>query len=527
MSDYPIIYVRGFAATQTEIEDTVSDPYMGFNLGSTRSRQSWSGEFNRFFFESPLVRLMNEHGYQDAYQEGYNLLADPSLHPLPEHLAKVPIAAKSVVIYRYYEPASNTFGNGKTPSMEEFAEGLSDLIIRLREKVCENPNSGLDRQSFRVYLVAHSMGGLICRTLLQNPNIGDPIAKAAVDKLFTYATPHRGIDMKLIGNVPGWMSFGDVDNFNRQRMEAYLDLPKGNDLGEIRHFPAERVFNLVGTNSHDYLVANGLSSALVGDASDGLVRISNATTLAKDAAGNIVQSPRAFVHRSHSGYYGIVNSEEGYQNLVRFLFGKVRVDGYLDIADITLPIEVEKQRKEGKQVHASYHFEVAATVRGAHWQLTRREQRENSAIFRTYQDLFPKDSASPDPSMAPHLFSLYLDPQKSVKANKSVSFAFDLKLLVPDYQVDGKLFLKRHYEGGYILQERYLIEAIPDSTADGGWRIRYGTESANSGKPTKSLTPGSFQMDSGETAIRILLPIKQNKRPGLVATLRIETQPWS
>jgi hypothetical protein len=33
----------------------------------------------------------------------------------------------------------------------------------------------------------------------------------------------------------------------------------------------------------------------------------------------------AYVYRSHSGYYGIVNSEEGYQNLTRFLFGDVRI----------------------------------------------------------------------------------------------------------------------------------------------------------------------------------------------------------
>jgi hypothetical protein len=35
---HPIIYVRGFAATQGEIEETVSDPYMGFNIGSTKAR---------------------------------------------------------------------------------------------------------------------------------------------------------------------------------------------------------------------------------------------------------------------------------------------------------------------------------------------------------------------------------------------------------------------------------------------------------------------------------------------------------
>ena len=32
---YPIIYVRGYAMTQGEIDDTVSTPYMGFNVGAT------------------------------------------------------------------------------------------------------------------------------------------------------------------------------------------------------------------------------------------------------------------------------------------------------------------------------------------------------------------------------------------------------------------------------------------------------------------------------------------------------------
>ena len=36
---YPIIYIRGYAMTQSAVEDTVADPYMGFNLGSTKLRQ--------------------------------------------------------------------------------------------------------------------------------------------------------------------------------------------------------------------------------------------------------------------------------------------------------------------------------------------------------------------------------------------------------------------------------------------------------------------------------------------------------
>lgn len=46
----------------------------------------------------------------------------------------------------------------------------------------------------------------------------------------------------------------------------------------------------------------------------------------------------AFVHRSHSGRYGMVNSEEGYQNLHRFLFGDLEVTA--DLVNIRLPGEV-------------------------------------------------------------------------------------------------------------------------------------------------------------------------------------------
>jgi hypothetical protein len=54
---HSIIYVRGFAATQGEIEEAVADPYMGFNIGLTKARQVWTGELKKFFFESPIVRL--------------------------------------------------------------------------------------------------------------------------------------------------------------------------------------------------------------------------------------------------------------------------------------------------------------------------------------------------------------------------------------------------------------------------------------------------------------------------------------
>ena len=71
------------------------------------------------------------------------------------------------------------------------------------------------------------------------------------------------------------------------------------------------MFCLIGTNAADY----GLVSKAVGPKSDGLVQIDNAY---------VRRANRSVVHRSHSGTYGEVNSEEGYQNLRRFLYGTRR-----------------------------------------------------------------------------------------------------------------------------------------------------------------------------------------------------------
>lgn len=523
---HPIIYVRGFAATQSEIEETVADPYMGFNIGSTKSRRAWTGDVQRFYFESPLVRLMSDHKYDDVFVEGDDLVSAEQ--------SKKGVPYKSIVIYRYYDEASADFGDpDKTPPIEHFAKGLNSLILRLRDKICANKDNNVTPEDFRVYLVAHSMGGLVCRAFLQNPKLGSAEAWRAVDKVFTYATPHNGIDLRIVRNVPGWLTFGDVDNFNRVRMQEYLKLPSADDVSVVTNFNPERMFNLVGTNPGDYAAAKGVAAWAVGDASDGLVRIENAITRGPGAAETAVKSPRAYVHRSHSGHYGIVNSEEGYQNLTRFFFGTVRADGVLNVDEITLPAEVQGKLDEGKKVSASYQFEIAVSVRGCHWQMTRREVRENSAIFRKFDELFTPSPAgrTPNRAQSPHLFSVFLDPEKSTNQDtKSVSFAFDIKVLVPDYVVDGVLFMDHHYEGGFIYRRLILVEAFPDPAALAGWRIKYGFQHNEPNHPDEDAKTRLVDPANPSAGIMFDIPVEPlqpNTRPSLRGSLAIKLRPWS
>jgi len=487
---YPIIYIRGYAMTQSAVEDTVADPYMGFNVGSTKIRQLYTQEVVRHIFESPLVRLMKDEEYGDIFEHGSEI---PSGKRPPD---------RAIWIYRYYEPVSKSLGTGKRPEIEDYANGLKELIDDLEMRYCTSKGV-LDpkrQEDFRVYLVAHSMGGLICRCLLQNISPGDP----RVDKVFTYATPHGGIDLRLLGNVPDFLRINNSENFNEKRMREYLKLPDMNvpvhSLGG--KFPPERFFSLIGTNHRDYSMAKWA----IGPMSDGLVQIRNAY---------VGESPRAFVHRSHSGHYGIVNSEEGYQNLRRFFFGNLRVDVFLDINEITLPEKLQRKQKKGKKVHASYHAEVVGRVRGERWDLHRRTIAEESALFIDYDERVKGHKPL-------QIASIFLSNRAKITPQRSsLGFSLDLGVQVPEYQVEGSWFGSDHYEGGYLFRDKINLEAAWDKMS--GWSLRYGFDSK-----TPNLTSEVASAKSlSDHCYSFTLPVRQDTQPGMDAVLRLETRPWN
>jgi hypothetical protein len=326
----PIIYVRGYAGLQNEVEEAVDDPFCGFNTGSTHVRQDDSGEPEFYVFESPLIRLISDHGYAQMFSGLRQQLSDSCRDPL-----------KTIWIHRYYDQTSRSFGpkNATRASIVDAASELKELIDSVRRQMedwCARQNKPKFDPPPKFWLIAHSMGGLICRSLIQKiyPDAGlDP--KNYIDKLFTFGTPHGGIHFAFPGgglaeklrDVVG--AFGS-DVFGREAMYRYLTpaaklLPSPDPQFDPTAidpevFPPHRIFCVVGTDSRDYDVAAGASRTAVGPQSDGLVQIESAS---------VSGSNRAYVHRSHSGRYGLVNSEESYQNLQRFLFGDVKVRAVL------------------------------------------------------------------------------------------------------------------------------------------------------------------------------------------------------
>ena len=498
---YPIIYVRGYAATMREIEETVGTPYMGFNLGSTKVRQAHADDKPvRFIFESPLIRLMKDESYIDAYRDGDFVDVDER------------VASRSVWIFRYYEKDSESFGDGEKDPIESYAEDLRDFILRVRKQVCQGDRAELEK--FKVYLVAHSMGGLICRAYLQNV-ARTRGTKHHVDKVFTYATPHGGIEMMGL-NAPdlGALDKIHVRNFNRDYMREYLGLPEDapvTSLGDA--FSPDRFFCFVGTNYKDYDAFFGLSKRGTGPTGDGLVMMKNAV---------VDDAPRAFAHRSHSGPFGIVNSEEGYQNLRRFLFGQVRIDARLAADEITLPRAVQKEKEAGKQIRARYNIDACAKVRGGGIYLSERRVRNESAIRKRYEDLVEAKKPA-------YLFSGFLlQSAKTSNRDSALAFALEIAIEVPLFEVDRKFWFDEHFEGETLLHETITLHL---RQTEGRATIQYGLRTrVGSGHTTKRVAP-SDPDQFGRMHIEIPLGFREGMKnppqPGFRGRLLLSVSPWN
>lgn len=508
---HPIIYVRGYAMSESERDETAADPFCGFNAGSTVVRAGTGDKdtkARKFIFESPVVRLISDFGYADVYDDGLDIMD----RDWPKDKT---IPYRSVVVYRYYDAGSGQLGTGQSSPIEDYAKGLGKLIQRVKELARDESGQPIADAEFKCYLVAHSMGGLVCRAFLQNPKLDVHQTRTWVDKVFTYATPHNGIELAGV-NVPDWLKAADMNNFSRPRMAEYLNLDseyqaqKRVDL--LRDFPPERFFCMVGSNRADYNVAAGLSRMFSGHGSDGLVKVANAVLTGKDSAGQNVPCPKAYTYRSHSGYFGIVNSEEAFQNLTRFLFGHLKIDIWFDVTSVKLP---ESLQAQADRVEADYYFELQAAPRKMRGLLTRRTAEEDSAAIRGHGEIVKQNKRSV------YLSSVFLANWAKVdQADSTLTYAVTLGIGVQEYLVDGWLF-DSHVEGARLFSDTAIITITP------GQQVAWHWSQANPSdlRPISPAEHAAIQA-GGSLTVEIPIPTVANKAPGITGKLRFVVTGW-
>lgn len=489
---YPIVYVRGYAGTQPDVEETVDDPFYGFNLGSTHIRLDEEGRADFFVFESPFVRLLTDHQYVDVF-DGARHWIDPE--------SKTP--ERTIWIYRYYDPTSKTYDRpgGRRLSIEEAAEGLRAFIGQILQ------SSG----ARKVNLVAHSMGGLVSRSLLQKiyPEHGEQ-ARDHVDKFVTFGTPHGGILFAVGGGalerLRDLFGVNDSDVFGRQRMYEFLTpgarrgaaVPAAFDPRAIpgTAFDIDRVLCIVGTNARDYEVAQGVARTIVGPQSDGLVQIQTAAAH---------ESHRAFIHRSHSGRYGMVNSEEGYQNLERFLFGDVRVYTVLSDFDLAFPGPPEPD--------VTYQIELRVAIRGLPVAMHERSKAHYCAVSLNRGQFAEQKAKGGLPLCTTFLIRRFA-------GGHTMRYTMRLGVYAERFR-KGVLILAGHVEQLPIWSDYVIVDVTTDPRTQ-ALTARYSWAS-ESLEPNRDLE--LTKVADGATAF---LPLPDRARSGLgpTARLRLHASEW-
>ena len=263
----------------------------------------------------------------------------------------------------------------------------------------------------------------------------------------------------------------------------------------------------------------GLSRTFVGHGSDGLVRVDNAVLTGLKAGGKPGDPcAKAYAYRAHSGYLGIVNSEESYQNLTRFLFGDVRVDIHLDVDEVRVPAALEEADKAGK-LDALYQVELLASPRGKMWYLTRRIAEEDSVSCFSHKAY----RASKD-GVWKYLSTVFLANRARVdKLRPSLAYSLTLGIRVPDYEVDRALWFKEHYEGSYLFRDGLIIELEPPQNSKDAWLVRYAwqgqtVQAANTPVDVEAMTKGR---------VEVTIPFDSGKSPGIVGKLRFVLTAWN
>ncbi|SHN32664.1 esterase/lipase family protein [Actinacidiphila paucisporea] len=505
-SGFPLVYVRGFAGGTPGIDKAVTDPFYGFNEGSTHVRVGSGDEPHFYQFEGPLLRLHTDEGYQILVEGGQMAYLDRN--------DQVPW--NTIWVHRFYDVSADTWGaRPQDFSLESAARDLLALIRTLQQKT----------GAPRVHLVAHSMGGLICRCLLQKiipDEGGDP--RDYVEKLFTYGTPHGGIAFDVgfgtLERLRDALGIEGADIFGPRRMYEYLTPeaqrepggpPEGWPAREMpagpRALPLDKVMCVVGTDPSDYDVALGLSADAVGVRSDGLVQIENAY---------VPGAHRAFVHRSHSGRYGLVNSEEAYQSLRRFLFGDLRVDA--DLVGHRLP---------DTDPNVTWQAEVRLAVRGLPVVLHERL----AAHWCPLQLSAPGEDGSADGAV--RLATTFLSSRLPPPGTDTMRFSLQLRVFSVRQERHRLFAFRDHLEQVRDFDDTLIVDVTPSGGAPSA-RAAWNSRIAGSVSAYEPSGPSLLDENPAPDTwtARVPLPSAASATPpaapllGDEAAIRLTVTPW-
>jgi hypothetical protein len=162
-------------------------------------------------------------------------------------------------------------------------------------------------------------------------------------------------------------------------------------------------------------------------------------------SASVLGAHRAYIHRSHSGRYGMVNSEEGYQNIQRFLFGDVKIQ--TELCDLVLNFDDDKPDPDASP---TYLFEIQISIRGLPILMHERTLAHYCAypVNKEQYAKMPKEGGLP-------LFTTFL----MSKRNQNGTIRYMVRMAVyKQWYSKGFLLLRDHLERLPLWSDYLVVE---------------------------------------------------------------------
>ena len=120
------------------------------------------------------------------------------------------------------------------------------------------------------------------------------------------------------------------------------------------------------------------------------------------------------------------------------------------------------------------------------------------------------------------LTAFLLDGARVSRRRRSLGFSLDLRVLVPEYDIENKWWPDDHYDGGYIFRDKINLEVTLGAGKPP--RLKYGMDSRS---PNEATRRDAVTKDLGNGRFEFRIPVKQKARPGIDAELILQSGPWS
>jgi hypothetical protein len=108
-----------------------------------------------------------------------------------------------------------------------------------------------------------------------------------------------------------------------------------------------------------------------------------------------------------------------------------------------------------------------------------------------------------------------------------------LGVRVPDYEIERKLWLNEHFEGGYLFRNALVLEMVPPPDSGGPWKVKYAWQDAGVSVADTELTPEQIS----DRAIEVSIPFDsvtrdakgrpQPTNPGIRGRVRFVIEGWN